>query len=78
MRGFSYDAEALFPGCHADIEAGRALCAPYHMIEAAQDRVALKRFIRKHYPSLGASIRDLPTPELLDMVNEIKELKGVS
>lgn len=54
-----------FPKFLDDIENGRPLVASIAAIEAAQERVTIRRRIRKARPDLGASLRGVDTYGLL-------------
>lgn len=60
VETLGYDREALFPKYHADIATGRALLIPADDIEAAQDRVVMRRHLRKkHSDVLGEATLSL-------------------
>lgn len=73
---FDFDPETEFPRFFKDLEQGRQLICSHHLIEAAQERVAMRRYIRKHYPSLGVTARDMGTDELRQLVDDIAAIHG--
>ena len=74
VESIGYDRESLFPKWYSDVTAGRALCCHGARIEAAQDRVAMRRYIRSRVPSLARILRDLDSDELAEMVDQLKEV----
>ena len=68
------DRESLFPKYHDDIENGRALVMPSACIEAAQDRVTMRRLLKRHMP--GVDLRGLDEVRLSQMIDQMKEVFG--
>ena len=68
------DREAMFPRYHDDIENGRRLIMPAGCIEAAQDRVAMRRLLRPHLP--GVDLQGLDEVELSQIIDQMKEVFG--
>lgn len=78
VESLGMDREDEFPNWAKTIHRGGLLCASGGVIEAAQDRVAMRRYIRRHFPSLGVSLRDMKGAELSQMVDEIRDIRGKS
>lgn len=64
------DREAMFPNYHADVMAGRALIMPGSVIEAAQDRVAMRRLLRPVLPSVD--LRRMGNEELSFLIDQLR------
>ena len=64
------DREAMFPRYHADVIAGRPLVASGG--EYAQDRVAMRRLLRRHLPD--TDLRGMGTEELSCMIDQMQEV----
>ena len=70
------DRVALFPKYHDDVENGRSLLVSACQHELAQDRVAMRRTIRKRYPELARALnlRRMDSRELSAVINELDEV----
>lgn len=70
------DRQMMFPNFHADLSKGRPLVSNSMDVEKAQDRVILRRHLRKHFAkaikNINLSKLDLKT--LKAMVNSLKDI----
>ena len=74
----NYDPETAFPKFYADVMAGRALITRASVIEAAQRRVVLRRYIRKNYPAMRLAARNMGQADLAALVRELHNVKDIT
>lgn len=70
------DRETLFPRWAKAVMRGEPLCCHAGAIEAAQDRVAMRRYIRRRVPALSRALRDMGESELSELVDNLKEMES--
>ena len=68
---FQFDLERLFPNFCREVEIGRPLCAARVCIEAAQERVAMRRYLREHAKLTNETLRGMDTVGLRAAIREI-------
>ena len=76
VESLGYDRESMFPQWYSDVMTGRALCCDGARIEEAQDRVAMRRRIRRAFPQLARMVNKLTTDELGELIDQLQEVYG--
>ena len=81
VESLGYDREKMFPLFHAAIESGKPLLTSAGAHEAAQDRVAMRRFIRANAPcyihgALKRELREMGAHELNKLCESIISERG--
>ena len=76
VETLGYDREEMFPRYHKAVQDGRALLMPAGEHEAAQDRVAMRRFIRSRFPDLAEALplNSMDDEALSKIINSLNEV----
>lgn len=76
VESLGFNRFKMFPKFTDDCAKGRMLVCKVCQIKAAQDRVAMRRYIRKNYPLLSSAIRGMDERNLSNLIDEIRLIRG--